>query len=242
MKIRHRISLSCLVVSTVIGVSATKVNAAHTPPHKVFAFESIKGLGSCKSELSIRAEHRDTNGVTLWLSVKGASSTTCSLTLKQDKSRFEHYSLSGMNFSTAHRFQKQVPLTSNSVVIPKPFMTAGRVITVRLSFFKPENQLVSPLLSSRGESGRCASLVRQIRSVEMEVRRCFKDTDCSSETIPFGCGCHYEKPLRRGARADSFHTAVALATQSGCSIEEVTMCECREVSDVICRMGVCDWK
>jgi hypothetical protein len=242
MKIGRHIFLWCVVLSKVVSGFATNAEAVQPSSRQVFTLESIKGLGSCKSELSIRAEHRDSNGITLWLRVRNSSSTICRLTVNQDSTSFQYYSLSGENFSAAHRFKKWAALTSNTIVVPRQFMASGRVFAIRLTFNQSERALISPLLSMESERGNCKPLVRQIRSAEMEVRRCSEDADCSLDTIPFGCGCHYDKPLKKGAITEPFYTAVAFASKFGCSVEEVTSCDCREVSEVICRKGVCDWR
>lgn len=242
MRYSSRISVLSLLASAVVGAVFPQLAAAFTVPQRVFTFESIKNLGSCKAELTVRAEHRDSTGITLWLSAKGAASTTCNLTINQDVNRFESYSLSGVNFSLANRFKKKVALNSNSLVIPKQFMVTGRVFSIRLTFLKQEGSFISPLISQENKKGMCDPFVRRVRDAEMEVRGCVKDSDCTQQTIPFGCGCHYEKPLKKGAHTERFYTALALAAKTGCSIDEVSSCDCREVSEVICRMGVCDWK
>jgi|688.fasta_scaffold382780_1 hypothetical protein len=242
MKISCRIFLLCVVLCSLFNVLTMAVATARTAPRKVFTFESISGLGSCRSQLSIRAEHKDRTGITVWLSVIGSPLTTCNLTINQGVNTFENYSLSGVNFQAAHRFNRRIPLTSNSLVIPKQFILSGKIFAIRLAFLKPNRDLVSPLITDAGQSGSCASLVSQIRVSEMQARRCSKDSDCSLETIPFGCGCHHEKPLNKVADTEAFYLAVARATKAGCSIEEVSSCECRKVSDIICRMGVCDWR
>jgi hypothetical protein len=117
-----------------------------------------------------------------------------------------------------------------------------RVVSVPFDQFIEEAPLVASLLPVSSGSEECSSALNMLREEEIQQRSCVANADCGSSSIPFGCGCQFAKPMRRGGDAGSFSRLLDDAQLSGCEVGDSTICSCADIEGVVCRRGICDWQ
>jgi hypothetical protein len=136
---------------------------------------------------------------------------------------------------------------SFTLSFPKRSLRARSPYIVTVSFVSKSEpsqgaEMVSPLLQLPAHDSGCFDAVKVIQVEEVRQRSCQTDADCSASTIPFGCGCHYAKPLRRGGDPRRFFTLLEQTRALGCTVNDMTPCDCAEITGVVCNRGVCDWR
>lgn len=213
-------------------------------------FETIKSLGSCRGLVELTAEHRGKSDVTLFLRPKKASASFkrlhCNLVINDLASQFSHYTLAAGSTNLPRIVRAITPGRGASIALPHSFLKPGREVRVALSIrdeeTKTELGLRAPMIFSPEGKPHCVRILDEARREEGALRRCHRDSDCSVDAIPFGCGCQHDKPARHHADVATFFEIVKMAESLECDLAPITSCVCLPVSEVVCRSGLCDWK
>jgi hypothetical protein len=87
----------------------------------------------------------------------------------------------------------------------------------------------------------CAYYNDQLHARERDVRRCTMNAECDSQ-IRWGCGCQHDIPVNGNADPNAFYQTAYNAQQSGCTLNNVSSCDCMPNMQMMCVEGYCTWE